>query len=138
MRNGPYELVKAPAEYPGRTYRGSRRYVYAHHLEWWRQTGRLVPPGSLIHHKNENPRDNRFENLELKSWGEHSSEHTRSRGSIVVVECGWCGAEIVLATYRHRERIKNSSSGLLFCSRSHQVKFWHQRRSCSRGGALPS
>lgn len=73
MKNGPYEFVRAPAEYPGKKYRG--KYVYEHQLVWWLHTGELIPEGYLIHHKNHNKRDNRFENLEKKKKAEHSREH---------------------------------------------------------------
>ena len=87
MKNGPYELVKAPSAYPGKKYRG--KYVYKHHLVWWRNTGDVVPDGSLVHHKNEKKRDNRFRNLELQNWGAHSSEHNRERApDPVAVTCG--------------------------------------------------
>jgi len=43
MKNGPYEMVIAPEEYPGRRYRN--RYVYEHQLVWWKNTGKLVPKG---------------------------------------------------------------------------------------------
>lgn len=61
MRNGPYEMVVAPAGYPGKKYRG--RYVYEHQLVWWKKTGKLVPLGFVLHHKNEHKRHNVFSNL---------------------------------------------------------------------------
>lgn len=73
MRNGPYELIVAPVDYPGRRYRG--RYCYEHHLVFWRAYGKLPGRGEVIHHRNENKRDNRPENLELKAVGDHNREH---------------------------------------------------------------
>ena len=77
MKNGPYELVIAPPDYTGVKYRG--RYVYEHHLVWWKNTGQLVPPGHLLHHKDDDKRRNVFENLELKPRGTHSTEHNLRR-----------------------------------------------------------
>lgn len=76
MRNGPYELVIAPAEYPGKKYRD--RYVYEHHLVWWKATGE-VPDYQVgnIHHKNGDKRDNRVENLERISRSRHSVLHAK-------------------------------------------------------------
>lgn len=34
VKNGPYELVIAPEEYPGKKYRG--RYAYEHRVNYWR------------------------------------------------------------------------------------------------------
>ena len=75
VKNGDYELVVAPSDYPGTKYRG--RYVYEHHLVWWRTTGETVPKGSVLHHRNEEKRDNRFANLELKDVAAHARGHAR-------------------------------------------------------------
>lgn len=73
MRNGPYELVVAPPEYPGKRYRG--RYCYEHHLVWWLHTGVLPQYGCDIHYKNGDRRDNQWANLEEKLKSKHSSDH---------------------------------------------------------------
>ena len=77
MKNGPYELVIAPPEYPGKRYRG--RYCYEHHLVWRENTGHVVQPGEHIHHKDENKRNNDFDNLRLKGKSEHRREHALKR-----------------------------------------------------------
>ena len=81
MKNGSYELVEAPVDYPGRRYRN--RYVYEHHLVWWENTGQLVPVGSVVHHKNGCKRDNQFQNLELKEHGVHTSDHRVLQAKLV-------------------------------------------------------
>lgn len=114
MRNGNYELVKAPADYPGRKYRG--RYCYEHHLVWWINTGEVPNPNQVLHHKNGDTRDNRFCNLELLSWRRHSSEHTAKRGKAMVeMRCPSCGTMFV----RERRQTHLVKGGQLsFCSRS--------------------
>ena len=119
MRNGPYELVRAPEAYPGFKYRG--RYVYEHQLVWWETTGQLVPVGSVIHHKNEKKRDNRFENLELLQVADHNREHHGVQNEPLT--CGWCGEGFELKPSRFRTRSKRNSSGELFCSRSCGARF---------------
>jgi hypothetical protein len=42
-------------------------------------TGRRLKPIEVVHHKNENPWDNRLENLEVMSMGEHLRLHARMR-----------------------------------------------------------
>lgn len=117
MRNGPYELVIAPKEYPGKKYRG--RYVYEHHLVWWQNTGKTVPKGFLLHHKNEKKRDNRFSNLELKSVSEHTREHCNERApKPITVTCGWCSKPLTFKPYRYRQRINGNKSGKVFCNQS--------------------
>jgi hypothetical protein len=77
VKNGPYEMVMAPEEYPGKRYRG--RYCYEHHLVYWRAYGILPKRGEVVHHKNEQKRDNRIENLEIKTVGQHNSDHAAAR-----------------------------------------------------------
>lgn len=129
VRNGPYEFVVAPDDYPGKRYRN--KYVYEHQLVWWRHTGTLVPQGHLIHHKNERKRDNRFSNLQLKSRSSHASHHAvlqPRKGPPVQVKCGWCGEGFVLTARNHAFRVKQSRSGHLFCCRSHQVSHQQAQR----------
>lgn len=75
MKNGDYVLVIAPDEYPGKKYRG--RYCYEHHLVWWRNTGQVVNPGYVVHHKDGNKHNNIFSNLELLSLSNHMRLHNR-------------------------------------------------------------
>lgn len=116
MRNGPYELVVAPADFPGMRYRG--RYCYEHTLVWWQNTGRLPLPGHVIHHGNEDKRDNRFENLEEKTVSRHSAEHNADRGTPQALNCNKCGSTFVLKGSVYRHRMKQSISGVLFCGRA--------------------
>jgi hypothetical protein len=114
MRNGPYELVKAPEDYPGKKYRG--RYVYEHHLIWWQNHGYTVPNEHVVHHKNENKRDNRIENLELKSVSEHAREHvTVGMGTF---KCGTCGKECKAKPSHIRFKMKINKTDKMYCSRS--------------------
>lgn len=120
MKNGPYELVIAPPDYPGFKYRG--RYVYEHQLVWWQRTGKLVPKGYVVHHKNKQRRDNRFRNLELKPSLTHTREHSQARRVLpVILECPVCEKKfpIVARTYRYRRRQGQTK---FRCSRSCQVR----------------
>lgn len=122
MKNGPYELVLAPSDYPGFRYRG--RYCYEHHLVWWQNTGNLVPEDFLIHHKNHQKRDNRFENLELQSRADHTREHTRERNPAVhkLYTCSECGDSFSLLERRAKDRLKRSKSKTLKCSKTCSMK----------------
>lgn len=116
MKNGPYELVIPPADFPGRRYRG--RYAYQHTVVWWQNTGEAPPPGSVIHHKNLDKRDNRFENLELERRGEHSREHNKARDTQKVwLLCDECEREMSLLPGVLKKRLSNNTIGI-FCSRS--------------------
>lgn len=129
MKNGPYEMLVAPIEYPGTKYRG--RYVYEHQLVWWQNTKQLVPAGFLVHHKNEQKRDNRFDNLELTTRSSHSREHQLEKAPPpVTVICTHCGIDFALSTQRYNDRSKCKIG--LFCTKSCSMK--HQMALGIGGG----
>jgi len=47
----------------------------------WEQMRGPIPDGFHVHHKNENPTDDRFSNLELREGSEHISEHSAGEGN---------------------------------------------------------
>ena len=121
MRNGEYTLIVAPDDYPGKKYRG--RYAYEHIVAFWKSNGRLPQLGHVVHHKNEKKRSNEPNNLEEKTVGQHNTDHNTVKP--VQTVCGLCGIEFYLKPHTYRERIKKAKSGLLFCSRKHQVAWQH-------------
>lgn len=50
-------------------------YVAEHRMVWYKHHKKLITPRQNIHHKNENKRDNRIENLELLDVAEHAKRH---------------------------------------------------------------
>ncbi len=55
-------------------------YAYEH-LVVWCAAGRPRPQkGFLLHHRNEDPSDNRLENLRLMRRGHHNAHHNAQRG----------------------------------------------------------
>lgn len=105
MKNGPYELVIAPENYPGKRYRG--RYCYEHHLVWWQHHGTLPGPDELVHHKDENKRHNVIENLELMKKGRHATKHGIEKGrSFTELRCAYCGNIFVRETRSVSTRYK--------------------------------
>jgi hypothetical protein len=127
MKNGSYELVVAPAEYPGQLYRG--RCVYEHHLVWWQHTGELLKPGEVIHHENHNKRDNRFENLRKKTNGTHVREHNLERPAETrSIKCEYCKMLITRLTRSVRSTLKSRPNARFYCTRSCATKnFWREK-----------
>ena len=112
MRNGEYELVVAPDNYPGKKYRG--KYCYEHALVWWRGTGKMPSNIELIHHINGNKRDNRLGNLEVLTVQEHNKYHSSGR-TVVKLRCPNCGA--IFCKERNKTHLTISTKTMDFCSR---------------------
>jgi len=120
MRNGNYEMMIAPAEYPGTRYRG--RYCYEHHLVWWRYAGELaVADEKVIHHINGDMRDNRLENLQMVTVSEHSIIHSTGKTYMPLV-CAGCGVEFERECRNVNWKIGNGQRNF-FCSRSCSQNF---------------
>lgn len=130
MKNGPYILVRAPEEYPGKKYR--EKYVYEHILVWWKKTGILAPDGYQIHHKNGNKHDNRFKNLEMVFKSTHMKVHSREKTKKWThLNCDWCNKIFSIETRHYKSKLKIQSH--FHCSRSCQVKRQHKILRCNSG-----
>lgn len=130
MKNGPYELIVAPYDYPGKKYRG--RYAYEHIVVWWIKTGELPTMGTEIHHINGDHRDNDINNLVLLSKEEHTEIHRKLRTlPRPVYACGFCGVACKAKNNQFKWRSKNRKYGKLFCSISCGAKHQHQM-SCKK------
>ena len=126
MKNGPYELIIAPQDYPGKKYRD--RYAYEHHVVFWRSNGFVPPKGYEIHHINGKKRDNRIENLGLLSSVIHRKEHGQEKRlrTQFKTECGFCKKPFAIQGADARNRLKKRKFGKLFCSRACGAKHQFQ------------
>ena len=118
-------MVIAPKDYPGKRYR--ERYVYEHHLVWWQETGESIDASVyVLHHKDEDKRNNELSNLEKKTWGDHSREHA-DEAETIELNCDWCGKLFTREARHHRSRMKQGYSHN-FCCRSHQISHQQMQR----------
>jgi hypothetical protein len=70
-----------------RIKRGGRWWL--EHRWLWEQANGSVPSGYCLHHRNHDKADNRLENLELKPWGQHTTDHAPTKP----VRRGWYHSE---------------------------------------------
>lgn len=120
-KNGDYNLAKAPADYPGRTYH--HEYIPEHHLVWWQETGEVVGDDEVIHHQNGDKTDNRFENLAKMDRADHSREHQPT--NVVVLRCVVCGS--IFETARWRTHLNpDNEKDTTTCSPSCAGKWQHR------------
>lgn len=129
-----YKRVKAPPEYPGKTYNNGNCLL--HHLVWWQNTGDLVPVGFVLHHKNEDKFDNRFENLELLSNTAHCQKHGEARHADLLLRCPVCAKEFTCPASKARMRQKRNADGNLCCSRQCGIRHRYARGIGPQQGAL--
>lgn len=87
------------------------RWVMEQHL------GRPLTRKEIPHHKNEIKTDNRIENLELKEYGKHSSDHNKGR----IHKCGYK----VRLTEAERKR---RSDWMKSVHMMHHLKFLEKQR----------
>ena len=88
---------------------GARKYVREHILVMEKKLGHPIPKGYNVHHINGNTRDNRPENLELYSIGEHRRIHAairRENGEYLTKEEKAERARQRAAAYREKNREK--------------------------------
>lgn len=135
MRNGPYTLIVAPKDYPGKRYRD--RYSYEHLVVFWRNY-KIIPGNGLeIHHKNGDHRDNRISNLQLVTSAEHRQIHgNQARKEKIKFLCGFCLKPHSMKPNNYRWKIKNNKYGKIFCSISCGAKYSHCRVAEKTGAYL--
>jgi hypothetical protein len=110
---GKYQVAILP-EHPHADQRGR---VYLHRVMVENAIGRLLTSNEVAHHINENPKDNRIENLQLLTKAEHTRLHKTTGVTYVKVKCAQCGKIF------DREK-RNINGKLVFCSRSHSRLFY--------------
>lgn len=79
MRSGNYDIELAPPGWPGKPYRV--KYAYSHYVAYWKAHGVVPSPTEMIHHKDENKRNNDPDNLVLMLRVEHARMHALERAA---------------------------------------------------------
>ena len=99
----------------------SRGRKYLHHIVVEKKIGRLVRKGEVVHHRNENKRDNSEENLEVLTRGAHTALHKKPL-TLVPLVCAQCGVTFS----RELRNVKHGS--LAFCGKAHLAAYYVPKR----------
>ena len=101
--NRGYFRVYRP-DFPGSYGDG---YAKRARVVYWIQTGHVIQAGEVLHHKSGDRLDDRFENLELLTHGEHTIRHHKKQG--VPFECETCGGTFNVPQWRIAQRMREGS-----------------------------
>jgi len=95
-------------------------YVLEHRIVMENFLGRLLLNTEIVHHKNENKKDNVPTNLEVTSLSEHSSRHGKTGRCMLKIKCPSCNR-----TFIKEKRQSHLIKGGIFaaCSNSCRGKF---------------
>lgn len=113
VSKGDYNYALVP-EHPFCTKNG---YVLEHRIVVENNLGRLLNRNEVVHHKNEDKKDNRYENLEVLTSSEHATKHGLEQGKAMVeFKCPNC--LLIFVRERHRTKLfKKDPKYKIFCSR---------------------
>lgn len=89
VKKGDYVYAVVP-EHPNATKHG---YVLHHRVVMENFIGRILTAEEVVHHKDENKKNNDLINLELMTRAEHQKLHASTGIAYVTLMCAECGLE---------------------------------------------
>lgn len=107
ISKGEYDYALVP-EHPKATKLG---YVFMHRVVMENHIGRLLKDNEVVHHKDENKKNNDISNLQLMTNEEHVRLHALKRGcNMVELRCPWCKktfSKKERCTHLHKKSVLN-------------------------------
>lgn len=118
---------------PGHPNANKYGYVLEHRVVAENKIGRLLKKNEVVHHVDENKKNNAPENLEVMTKTEHASLHGSTGRTFIKFTCPQCGK---VFTREKKNRPENKNAKNSFCSRKCNGKYnWKNsigRRNSSR------
>jgi len=95
------------------------KYLMEQHLK------RKLTIKEVVHHKDGNPLNNVFSNLEIKTRAKHSSDHVFKYPEKNELQCFWCKRIFIINRKQMSNRMRESRRGKKgpFCSKSCRGKY---------------
>lgn len=102
-------------------------YVLEHRVVMENKIGRLLNENEIVHHLNENKKDNSPNNLELMTNQEHGRHHGANKFSTVVdLRCPWCTK--IFTRCRNKTHLIAKRGNYTCCSRQCNGKLSRSRQ----------
>ena len=105
VKKGDY-LYAVVKDHPNATANG---YVLHHRVVIENHLGRLLTKDEIVHHKDEDKKNNSIDNLEVMDKREHARMHNKTGRTCIELECAHCGVKF--------QREKRLIKGKGLCSR---------------------
>ena len=123
-KHAGYVGIHAP-DHPNKTKKG---FMSEHRLVMEKKLGRKLLSSEHTHHKNENRKDNKPENLEIVSYSQHCKKHRKIEWIQLI--CVECKKKFRKMAKDERRRIKKNMKGP-FCGSSCKGK-WCRKEQIKR------
>ena len=121
VRKGDYDYAVVQ-NHPAASVYG---YVLYHRVIVEIHLGRLLNSNEVVHHINENKRDNRIENLKVMLVGEHERLHGLEQGKTMAdLICPSCNKTFTIPY--NKTHVKKKQGSYTTCSKSCRGKFSRQ------------
>jgi hypothetical protein len=105
-----YAIVR---DHPNRT---KKNYVLEHRVVMENHIGRLLTSDEVVHHINEDKKDNRIENLSISSLSEHTRHHQAEIGRLhCKLKCPNC--EVIFDIEKRQTFLCKKTTNYTSCSR---------------------
>lgn len=111
-----YRVVVAPQWYRGTRFGNGLRYAYEHHVVAEKMLGRPLNHNEVVHHRDEDRRNNRRSNLKVQTRSAHARHHAPNPSPKVKLICSECKKGFVTTTRLFKKRVRQGNKNF-YCGR---------------------